>query len=243
MSKNLQIESVLVIDIETVPTVPKYELLPPILQTEWDKKVGRNKEENQTVQEFYFQKAGIYAEFAKIICISAGAFFINKKTNTLNLRVKSFSGHDEKKVLIEFSELLNLHYNDREKHSFCGHNAKEFDIPFLCRRMMVNGLLLPKLLDISGLKPWEVLTLDTMEMWKFGDKKNFTSLNLLAAIFNIPSPKKDIDGSQVGRVYWEEDNLQRIVEYCQLDVATTAQLLLKFKGIPLLREDEITFVK
>lgn len=243
MLPHIHLENVLVIDIETVPAVPDFNSLSPIMQNAWEQKMTKYREEHEDVREHYFRSAGIYAEFGKIICISAGAFFVNKQTGVLNFRIKSFSGHDEKKVLIEFSELLNLHYNDFKKHLLCGHNGKEFDFPYLCRRMLVHSLLLPRLLDISGLKPWDVAHLDTMELWKFGDKKNFTSLNLLAALFQIPSPKIGIDGSQVGGVYWKEDNLEKIVEYCQRDVLTVAQLLLKFKGMPVLNESEVTFVK
>ena len=241
MLDHIHLENVLVLDIETVPVVPDYRLLPEAMKKAWNNKLFRNKEEDLPVEEHYFKYAGIYAEFGKIICISAGAFFINKKTNALNFRIKSFAGKEEKQILLDFSDLLNHHYNDRNRHLLCGHNSKEFDFPYLCRRMLVNGLLLPKLLDISGLKPWEVNHLDTMQLWKFGDYKSYTSLELLAVIFGIPSPKQEFDGSAVGRIFWEKDDLAKITEYCQRDVATVAQLLLRFKGMPLLKEEEITF--
>ena len=156
------------------------------------------------------------------------------------LRIKSFFGSDEKQLLQDFSVLLNEHFNQKE-HLLCAHNGKEFDFPFLCRRLLINGLKLPKILNIAGKKPWEINHLDTMELWKFGDYKNYTSLNLLANIFNIPTPKDDIDGSDVARVYWENNDIQRIATYCQKDVITVAQLLLRFKGEGLIDEKNIIY--
>lgn len=155
-----------------------------------------------------------------------------------SFRLKSFYGNDEKNLLVEFSSLLNKHYNKKES-LLCAHNGKEFDYPFIARRILINGLKIPALLNIAGKKPWEVNLLDTMELWKFGDYKNFTSLNLLAAIFNIPTPKDDIDGSDVSRVYYEENNLDRIASYCQKDVLTVAQVFLKFKGEQLIEESQV----
>ena len=172
------------------------------------------------------------AEFGKIICISVG-FFSNEI-----LRLKSFFGDDEKQLLTEFNEMMDNHYS-HAKFMLCAHNGKEFDFPYIARRNLINGLRLPKLLDIAGKKPWEVNHLDTMELWKFGDRKNYTSLALLANIFNIPTPKDDIDGSDVARVYWEEKDLDRIVTYCQKDVVTVAKLLLRYKGMSLITDDEI----
>ena len=224
MLDNIKITNVLFLDVETAPLVYKYKDLPEKMKPLWDSKFRFQKTETP---EALYKKAGIYAEFAKIICISVGFF------NDGTFRLKSFSGHDEKIILEEFSALLNKHFN-RKEHLLCAHNGKEFDFPFLCRRMLINGLKLPKTLNISGKKPWEINHLDTMELWKFGDYKNYTSLNLLAGIFNIPTPKDDMDGSDVARVYWEDKNLKRIVTYCQKDVLTIAQLLLRFMGQPLI---------
>ncbi len=224
MLDNIKITNVLFLDVETAPLVYKYKDLPEKMKPLWDSKFRYQQTETP---ESLYKKAGIYAEFAKIICISVGYF------HDETFRLKSFSGNDEKIILEEFSALLNKHFN-RKEHQLCAHNGKEFDFPFLCRRMLINGLKLPKTLNISGKKPWEINHLDTMELWKFGDYKNYTSLNLLAGIFNIPTPKDDIDGSDVARVYWEEKNLNRIVTYCQKDVLTIAQLLLRFMGQPLI---------
>lgn len=233
MLDNIKITNVLFLDVETAPIVYKYKDLPEKMKPLWDSKFRYQQTETG---ESLYKKAGIYAEFAKIICISVGYF------NEGTFRVKSFSGHDEKIILEDFAALLNKHFN-RKEHLLCAHNGKEFDFPFLCRRMLLNSVKLPKALNISGKKPWEINHLDTMELWKFGDYKNFTSLNLLATIFNIPTPKDDIDGSDVARVYWEEKNLKRIVTYCQKDVLTVAQLLLRFMGQPLIDEKDVVVTK
>lgn len=182
-----------------------------------------------------YKRAGIYAEFGKIICISAGYF---TKENTF--RIKSFSGENEKKLLQEFAHAVQQFCSSQGK-LLCAHNGKEFDFPFIARRLLINGIALPDVLDIAGKKPWEVQHLDTMELWKFGDYKSYTTLALLAHVFDIPTPKDDIDGSQVGDVYWKERDLQRIVEYCQKDVLTIAQIILKFKGEEIFGPGQIEY--
>ena len=229
MLDNIKRSDILFLDIETAPLVYNYKDLDATMRPLWDTKFRFNTNETPDQQ---YKKAGIFAEFAKAICISVG--FFNEET----FRIKSFYGHDEKQVLKDFADLLSKHYNKKE-HLLCAHNGKEFDFPFICRRMLINGLKLPKALNIAGKKPWEINHLDTMELWKFGDYKNYTSLNLLAAVFNIPTPKDDIDGSDVARVYWEEKNLERIVSYCQKDVLTVAQLLLRFTGGELINDKNI----
>lgn len=231
MLEHIKLSNVLFLDVETAPIVYNYKKLDANTRKLWDAKFRFQQAETPEEQ---YKKAGIYAEFAKVICISVG--FFNEET----FRIKSFFGHDEKQILLEFAQLLNKHYN-RKEHLLCAHNGKEFDFPFLCRRMLVNGVKLPKTLNIAGKKPWEINHLDTMELWKFGDYKSFTSLNLLANVFNIPTPKDDIDGSDVARVYWEENNLERIVTYCQKDVITVAQLILKFRGEELINPKNIIY--
>ena len=232
MLENIKISNVLFLDVETVPLVYKYADLDENVRKLWDTKFRYLQTETP---DTLYKKAGIYAEFAKVVCISVG--FFNDET----FRVKSFSGTDEKQLLIDFSSLLNEHYNGRD-HLLCAHNGKEFDFPFLCRRILVNGLKLPKVLKIAGKKHWEINHLDTMELWKFGDYKSYTSLNLLASIFNIPTPKDDIDGSDVARVYWEDGDVARIAIYCQKDVITVAQLLLRFKREPLIDKNNIIYI-
>ena len=238
MFDKIKNENILFLDIETAPNVSKFSELSEKMKQLWDKKSQYFRNENQLASDDeIFQRSGIYAEFGKIICISVGV--IIKNNNQLFFREKSFFGDDEKQLLKEFNKMLS---KQRDK-MLCGHNIKEFDIPYIARRSLINGLKLPYLLDISGKKPWEIKhILDTMEMWKFGDFKNYTSLDLLAEIFNIPTPKDDIDGSQVAKVYWEEKNLERIVKYCQKDVFATAQLFLRFKGEELISEENIIIV-
>ena len=239
MLSEIKIKNVLFLDIETVPCSPKFKDLDVTFQTLWTEKTAWQRKEEYTPAEFYKLKAGVMAEFAKIICISVGYLFINKGEN--NFRIKSFYGDDEKQIITDFNELLNSQFN-KKQHQLCAHNGKEFDFPFIARRTLINGIKLPALLDIAGKKPWEVNHLDTMELWKFGDYKHYTSIKLLAALFNIPTPKDDIDGSQVAGVYWKDKNLERIKKYCQKDTLTVAQLLLKYKGEELISENNIEFV-
>ena len=226
-------------DIETVPCSPSFEDLDVTFQNLWAEKTAWQRKEEYTPAEFYKLKAGVMAEFAKIICISVGYLFIDNGEN--HFRIKSFYGDDEKQIISDFNELLNTQFN-KKQHQLCAHNGKEFDFPFIARRTLINGLKLPALLDIAGKKPWEVNHLDTMELWKFGDYKHYTSIKLLAALFNIPTPKDDIDGSQVAGVYWNDKDIERIKKYCQKDTLTVAQLLLKYKGEELISENNIEFV-
>jgi len=238
MLEKIDIENVLFLDIETVPAYPEYSMLNERMQKLWNRKAerlsGTSATETVTPEKLYM-RAGIYAEFGKIICISVGAF---KKDE---FRIKSFSGHDEKLLLAEFADLLNKRYN-RPDHLLCAHNGKEFDFPYMARRMLVLGIPIPQILDLSGKKPWEVNHLDTMELWKFGDFKNYTSLDLLAAIFNISTPKDDMDGSQVMDVYYKENDLPRIVHYCTKDVLTVAQIFRRYRGEALIEESKVVIV-
>lgn len=233
MLQNLKLANVLFLDIETVPVVASFQELPDKFKILWEKKAEQLKRnDNDLTADKLFDKAGIYAEFGKIVCISCGF------TNGSQFRLKSFYGDDESILLNEFADLLSKYYAE-DKYLLCAHNGKEFDFPYLCRRMLVHGIKLPEILDISGKKPWEIRHLDTMELWKFGDYKHFTSLDLLATIFGIDTPKDDIDGSMVGHVYWVEKNLERIVAYCQKDVLTIAQLMRRYMGLPLYTEKDL----
>jgi hypothetical protein len=236
MLKDVNLDKVFVIDIETVPLYQFFEEMPLQMQALWDTKTQFLRKDDKTPSDFY-ERAGIWAEFGKIICISVGLFHTLK--DKLHFRVNSYFGHNEAELLTQFNKLLSQQPKDLV---LCAHNGKEFDFPYLCRRMLVNGIEIPAHLQIAGKKPWEINHIDTMELWKFGDYKNYTSLNLLAAIFNIPTPKDDIDGSMVKDVYYQENDLQRIVTYCQKDVITTAQILLRFKGLAAIPSDKIAIV-
>jgi 3'-5' exonuclease len=240
MLSEVKLENILFLDIETVSTARDFNHLSPQYQELWIKKSESLKKDSIISAADIYSRAGIYAEFGKIICISTGYF--SQVDGKSNFRIKSFYGHDEKEILLDFANLLNQFYSKKESN-LCAHNGKEFDFPYISRRMIINGVQLPALLNIAGKKPWEICLLDTMELWKFGDYKNYTSLNLLASILNIPTPKDDIDGSQVNHVYWEEKNLERIAHYCQKDVLTVAQILLKFKGQAILQESDCTIVE
>lgn len=197
------------------------------------------REEDISPEALFFEKAGIYAEFGKIVTIAVG--FINQSEGAPTLRVKAFADDDEKVILTEFKDLLEAHF-DQSKVALCGHNGKEFDFPYICRRMLVNGIPPPGCLQMSGKKPWEILHLDTLEMWKFGDRKNYTSLELLAALFEIPSSKSDIDGSMVNHAYYVDQDLEKIAHYCKQDVVVTAQLYLKFHCLPLISPENIHLI-
>ncbi|HLR77004.1 MAG TPA: 3'-5' exonuclease [Balneolaceae bacterium] len=239
MLEHINIADILFLDIETVPEVYKFEDLDEARKDLWDTKMKyKQKRNGKTAGELY-DSAGILAEFGKIVCISAGA--VNVENGKTTLRLKSFCGHDETELLSDFNELLNDHYS-AHRHLLCAHNGKEFDFPYLARRLLINGLPLPSILDIAGKKPWEVRHLDTMELWKFGDYKHYTSLNLLTHIFNIPSPKSDISGADVSRVYWEENDLKRIAAYCEKDVQALAQLFCRYRGEPLIEDEDIVSV-
>jgi 3'-5' exonuclease len=221
-------ENVLFLDIETVGQSQEYAVMDERMKQLWAKKMQWQCEKEGKTPEELYERAGIWAEFGRIVCISAG-YLVNKGDQRL-LRLKSFYGHDEKILLEHFSNLLDNHFN-KDKHLLCAHNGKEFDFPYISRRMLVHGLPLPKILDNAGKKPWDVNHLDTMELWRFGDYKHYTSLDLLSAIFKIPSPKAEMDGSMVHKIYWQENDLQKIAEYCQKDVITICKLFLKYKGI------------
>lgn len=241
--------NILFLDIETVPGVPEFDGLNDEMQELWSIKartlLKRTTEEldYDEIAEVYQTRAGIYSEYGKIICISVGFLTRQPGSSEPLLRLKSFTNHVEAALLEDFSELLDKHFSSPDRFALLGHNIKEFDIPYICRRMLVNQVPLPKMLDIAGKKPWETKHLmDTLEFWKFGDIKNYTSLRLLCALMDIPSPKDDIDGSDVARVYWEERDLDRIATYCEKDVLATVQLYLRLKRQPLLREDQIVVV-
>ena len=239
--QNIRLENMLLIDIETVSEHPTFNELNADWKQLWEEKVQRQLPENVTAEEFYPQRAGVMAEFSKVVCISVGYF--KKDGKGIHLRVKSFYGNDEKILLQEFIAALQKMETNNNKWSFTGHNIKEFDIPFICRRLLINALSIPSFLDFQNMKPWETNMIDTFQYWRFGDYKHYTSLKLLAAALNVPSPKDDIDGSMVGDVYWVEKNLERIVTYCQKDVVTTANIVLRFKNLPLLAEGDVEIVK
>ena len=203
-------------------------------------KIPRSLPPDTTAEDLYPLRAAILAEFAKVACISFGYF--KKESNEWQLRIKSLCSDNESEILNRFVTTLNQLFHNNLRWIFSGHNIKEFDVPFLCRRMLINNITIPPCIDFQHMKPWEAPVLDTLHWWRFGDYKHYTSLKLLAAVLGVPSPKDDIDGSQVGNVYWKEKDLERISIYCEKDVATVANIILRFKGLPLLREEQVVFV-
>lgn len=240
MIANLSLKKLLFLDIETVPLQPGFHALSPLMQELWTEKFTKIEPDSADPASGFFRRAGIYAEFGKIVCISAGYF--HPKTEHEMFRIKSYYGDDEAALLTSFFEAIKQFSYVIPDFLFCGHNIREFDIPYICRRAVINGITLPPQLQLYGKKPWEVPMLDTLRLWRFGDHKHYTSLKLLAGILNIPTPKDDIDGSEVSNVYWQENDLQRIATYCQKDVLTVMQLLRRFKQLHLLPNENIEYI-
>ena len=237
---------IMFLDIETVPLTSDFTELPAELKHLWEdkfaiiqKRMPEKYTEETAAAEAFNSSAGIYAEFGKIVCISVG--FIHFQGNEMHFRTKSFAGDNEKLLLSDFLQLIFKFCTSKEQ-TLCGHNIKEFDIPFICRRSLINGLELPPIFQISGKKPWEINFIDTLELWKFGDYKNYTALKLLTAVFGIPTPKDDIDGSQVANVFYKENDINRISLYCQKDVLATAQVFLRLNGLELIKSENIQFI-
>jgi len=231
----IDFSKILFLDIETVSQQKSFDLLNERMQRLWSHKAEQlNRDNPELSPADLYERAAIYAEFGKIVCISVGFF------NNQRFRLKSFYGHDEKTLLTDFANMLNRYYNSPDSQ-LCAHNGKEFDFPYIARRMLINGIQIPRILQVAGKKPWETNFIDTMELWKFGDFKNYTSLDLLCAILDIPTPKDDINGSEVGRVYWQENDLERIKTYCQKDVLAIAQLMRRFNYLPLITEDQVDY--
>jgi DNA polymerase elongation subunit (family B) len=231
------IDQLLILDVETVSQYPSYEAMPGHWKDLWAEKIRTQLPEEDTPESFYPKRAAILAEFGRIICISAGYFA--RQPDGLQFRIKSFSGESEVEILSQFSSSCSQVSKIKKGIIFCGHNIREFDIPYISRRMLVNRVAIPDFFNFQAMKPWEANLVDTMQLWRFGDYKNYTSLNLLAACLGVPSPKTDLDGSMVGEVYWHQNNLERIVQYCQQDVLTVAQVMLRFSGMELLEPERV----
>lgn len=235
------IKNILFLDIETVSQKPDFQFVDERLKSHWLRKASFLKnEENLSDDEFYFDRAGIYSEFGKVLCISFGGIIFNEE-NEMTLRVKTIGGDDEVDVLLQFKKILEKHKAGNNL-MLCAHNGREFDFPYICRRMLVNGISLPSVLQFAGKKPWEINHIDTLDLWKFGDYKHYTSLDLLATIFDIPSSKSGIDGSQVNEVYHREKDLDKILKYCSQDVIVLAQLYMKLNNLPLISEGNIEVI-
>jgi len=232
----------LLLDIETVAGFASYEQLPERMQNLWDKKAVSLKRGDETMSnaEYFYDRGAIYSEFGKIVCIAFGAFYWNEK-DEIAFKVSSFSGDDEVQLLLQFKALIEKYPADQLV--LCAHNGKEFDFPFICRRMLIHCIEIPRALQISGKKPWEILHQDTMELWKFGDYKSYTSLDLLAAVFDIPGSKNEMSGDQVTKVYYEEKDLSKICRYCREDVVVLAQLYLRLHCFQTVKPENITRVE
>ncbi len=237
MLHKIKLEHILFLDIETVSEYENYSDLTEEMRYLWAEKTKYQRKEEFTPEEFY-DRAGIWSEFGKIICVSVGYFVI--KEGYRSFRTKSFHG-EEKQLLIDFKNVLEKYFS-KPHHLMCAHNGKEFDFPYIARRMIIHAISLPSKLNLFGKKPWEISHLDTLDLWKFGDYKHYTSLKLLTTVLGVPSPKDDIDGSQVGQVYYKEKNIGRIIVYCEKDTVAVAQIILRLRQEELLKEEEILSV-
>lgn len=237
MIKQVQFEKILFLDIETVPQAYQFEQLDDKSKALFEAKNRFQISPEKPIEQIFEDRGGILAEFGKIVCISVG--MLHEGSHGKSIRLKSYYHDDEETLLVQFKRLLEDHYNT-PYHVLCGHNSKEFDIPYICRRMLINGIALPSILQIAGKKPWEINHIDTMELWKFGDYKSYTSLSLLCHVMQIPTPKDDISGADVARVYYEEQDLQRIMVYCEKDVVALIQLFLRLQGEPLVDDFNMT---
>jgi predicted PolB exonuclease-like 3'-5' exonuclease len=231
-----EIAKILFLDIETVRGKNSFWDLTEGMQAMWANKAQyiQTLDNEQTIEEKYMERAGIFAEFGQVVCVSFG--FVHWQNETPTFRLKSFYNQDEKVVLSELQALLDQKFADWK---LCAHNGKEFDFPYLCRRFLINQIPIPRVLQIQGKKPWEVAHLDTMELWKFGDYKSYTKLELLCNVFDIPTPKDEMDGSMVSTVFYEENDVAKIAKYCEKDVVATAQVLLKYCLLPIIEEKNI----
>ena len=242
MNLNTSLFNLLLIDIETVPCCPGFELLPDEFKILWADKISKTVPENLSLQDSYLLKAGIMAEFGKVVCISTGYFYEDINKN-ICFKVKSICSDNENEILQSFLQITNSFNKINSRFQFAGHNIREFDLPFICRRLLINNIALPSYLQFHGAKPWEIEMIDTLQWWKFGDYKNYISLNLLANVLNVPTSKGDMDGSKVREVYYDERNLERISTYCEKDVIVVANVLLRFKNMPLLNAENVQIIK
>jgi predicted PolB exonuclease-like 3'-5' exonuclease len=240
MIRDIRLENILFLDIETVPVTQDYQMLNEHMQELWDKKMAFPVKNEEGLPEELWERGGLYAEFGKIICISAGIF--SSLEEPRRFRIKSFAGDAEAEILHGFSHLLEK-FRPGKELNLCAHNGKDFDFPFMARRMIINGIPVPEVLNVAGKKPWEVHFLDTMELWKFGAYRHFISLALMAEILDIPNPKDDIDGSKVGKVYYEDKDINRIARYCEKDVLTVAQIMLRLRGESLIPEENVEVIE
>jgi hypothetical protein len=236
--QSVPLEDLLVLDIETVPSTPHFQDLPDTWKDLWVGKISKTVPENSDPAETWQERAGIMAEFGRIICITAGYFQVDNPVAT-GFRMKSFFGHDESAILGDFCDAVAKFAARRHNFQYTGHNVREFDMPWICRRILANRMILPATLDFSGRKPWEVNVVDTLQLWKFGDAKHYSSLHLLTELLGVPAPKSDLDGSKVAEVYYKDKDLPRIVSYCQQDVLAVANLILRFRNQPLLKNERV----
>ena len=230
---NVPITKILFLDIETVggcPDLESCEKFSPEIAEQFHKYYdwfNKRFPEDITLDknEVFKKRAALVPEFAKIICVSMAFVMENGE-----VKKQTFSGDNEKELLIKVRNLLDRCHN--LDFYLCGHNLKNFDIPMLAKRMIINGILPSKILPDYNTKPWEVKAIDTKEIWQYGSYTSIGSLDLLCTCLGIESPKDgEITGDKVHKSYWEENKLSEISEYCEKDVNVLIEFIKKLKNL------------
>lgn len=243
------------VDTETIPGYKDFNDMPEELARMYERKFGHELANNDpdkfdNFEDHYRARAALYPEFGKIVCLVIGVIFVDDKDKQEKLKLKTLCGRHEDKLLAEAAPIID------KFDSLVGHNSKEFDFPYLCKRFYVHGIQLPQILNIAGKKPWEVSLIDTMELWRFGSFKGSTSLELFAHCLGLPSPKQDMTGADVAKVYYEmfdhmKDGelpfeaesaaIQKIGKYCQGDVVTLANCYRKLKYQSVIASENVIY--
>lgn len=235
----MKLSDLLIIDIETVPAEKTYDHLNQQWKALFTDKATKTVPFLENPAEIYQKRGGIWAEFGKIVCIGIGIFrWVDPVGWELDLF--SFAGHEEVEILRNFAVFCEKQANNQPGFGFAGHNIREFDLPFIGRRMLINGVPLPISLQLQNKKPWELSHhFDTMAYWKFGDYKSYISLELLANVLGIDTPKQGISGADVQHLYYEQNNLPAIVAYCKKDVIATARIIQRYLNLPPVGDGQI----
>lgn len=236
-----EVAKIVFFDLETASeyeSLDQLALNKPKMAELWSKRceyLRSRFEENKdmTDEQLYEAKAALTPEFARIVCATFGRVtFIGEDPNVI---IKSYCSEHEDEVLDGIQKVFDKFASLK----FSGHNIKRFDIPMMCKRLLIHGRSLPKGLQIQNLKPWEMPFIDTSEVWSFGAwQEGFVSLELLVTAIGLETPKGDIKGEDVSRVFWQDGDTHRIAEYCQRDVFAGIQALLKLSGLPVVEEFE-----
>ncbi len=240
-----ELKQMVFIDIETIRGKKTYNDViteNPALDDYWQTKHTQIREKEplsyghiEDSAEMYEKMAALYPEWGQIVCISIGQIKFDEDGNPIKFTTKSFSGLYEKILLEEFNETASKIMSKYPRMQWVGHNIKGFDMPYIIKRSLINGVRVPNVFHLQKQKPWESQLIDTNDVWKFNGW-NGARLGLLTEILNIPSPKQDMDGKMVSDVFWEDGDLNRISEYCEMDINATANVMLRISGMDIITD-------